>query len=407
MGLEVAAQLTVGDYPERLEWAWRTALERADVVISTGGLGPTADDLTNETLARVAGVKLVLEEEQAERIRQFFQSLGRPMPDNNLRQAMLPEGAVVVPNGMGTAPGYRLSIAVGSRSPVAVVLPGVPRELKPMIEESVEPWLSARLGTGRCVVSRTFQTFGMSESAVDEAIEGLIDPEEGRVAFRASFPEISVRLTVIGEEEDARERLRVLGDRIAERLGSAVYAEGADAKMEGVVGELLRSRKLRLATAESCTGGLIGSRVTDVPGSSDYYAGGVVAYSNHLKQQLLGVSRTTLAMFGAVSEESACEMASGARKATGADIAVATTGIAGPGGGTPEKPVGTVAIALASADPNGDEIVVSKMYRLWGTREWVKILTSQVALDWVRRHVLGLDPLDSNFGRRSARRARG
>jgi nicotinamide-nucleotide amidase len=407
LGLDVVVQFTVGDYPERLEWAWRTALERADVIISTGGLGPTADDLTNETLGRVAGVKLVLDEEQADRIRRLFQSLGRPMPDNNLRQAMLPEGAVVVPNGLGTAPGYRLSIPVGARSPVAVVLPGVPRELKPMLEESVEPWLAARLGDGRSVVSRTFQTFGMSESAVDEAVADLIDPAEGRVAFRASFPEISVRLTVIGEEGEARERLRILGDRIAERLGPAVYAEGADTKMEAVVGDLLRSRKLHLTTAESCTGGLIGSRVTDVPGSSDYYAGGVVAYSNHLKEHLLGVSKTTLAMFGAVSEETACEMASGARKAAGADIAVATTGIAGPGGGTPENPVGTVAIALASAGTNGDELVLSKMYRLWGTRDWVKILTSQVALDWVRRHVLGLDPLDSNFGRRTGRRARG
>jgi len=409
LGLNVVAQLTVGDYPERLEWAWRTALGQADVVISTGGLGPTADDLTNETLARVAGVRLVLDEEQAERIRQIFQSLGRPMPDNNLRQAMLPDGAEIIANGLGTAPGYRLVVPSAQRHPVAIVLPGVPREMKPMMEESVEPWLGARLGGGRCVVSRTFQTFGMSESAVDEALEGLIDPEEGRVAFRASFPQISVRLTVIGEEAEAHSRLRLLGDRIAERLGPALYAEGDDATMEAVVGNLLRTRGLRLATAESCTGGLIGNRITDVPGSSDYYVGGVVAYSNSLKQSLLGVSKTTLAMFGAVSEETAIEMASGARKATGAELAVATTGIAGPTGGTVEKPVGTVAIALASAGSggDGDESVQSKTYRLWGTRDWVKVLTSQVALDWVRRHLLGLDPLESNFGRRVTRRTRG
>jgi nicotinamide-nucleotide amidase len=407
LGLGVVAQLTVGDFPERLEWAWTTALEQADLVISTGGLGPTADDLTNETLARVAGVELVLDEEQADRIRTIFAAIGRPMPDNNLRQATLPQGAIVIPNGLGTAPGYRLTIPRGLRRPVAVVLPGVPREMKPMLEETVEPWIATRLGADRSVLSRTFQTFGMSESAVDEALAGLIDPEQGRVAFRASFPQISVRLTVVGREDEARARLARLGDRIAERLGPAVYAEGDDATMESVVGALLRSKRLRLATAESCTGGLIGSRVTDVAGSSDYYAGGVVAYSNSLKERLLGVSKTTLAMFGAVSEETACEMATGARKASGADVAVATTGIAGPTGGTTEKPVGTVAIALASGGPGGEENVRSKTYQLWGNREWVKILTSQVALDWVRRHLLGLDPLESNFGRRVSRGRRG
>jgi nicotinamide-nucleotide amidase len=175
--------------------------------------------------------------------------------------------------------------------------------------------------------------------------------------------------------------------------------------MEGTVGELLRNRGLRLTTAESCTGGLIGSRITNVPGSSDYYVGGVVAYRNDLKQDLLGVSRSTLKMFGAVSEETALEMATGARKRTGADIAVATTGIAGPGGGTEDKPVGTVAIALAAPGDGGAEHLQSQTYRLWGNREWVKVLTSQVALDWVRRHLLGLDPLESNFNRRVPRRA--
>jgi nicotinamide-nucleotide amidase len=326
------------------------------------------------------------------------------MPDNNLKQAMLPAGAEVIPNDMGTAPGYRLVIPTGGRKPVAIVLPGVPREMQPMIDERVVPWLAERLGSGRSVVSRTFQTFGMSESAVDEALDGLVDPIEGRVAFRASFPQISVRLTVVGEEHDAHARLQVLGDRIVQRLGAAIYAEGADATMEGTVGELLRGRGLRLATAESCTGGLIGSRITNVPGSSDYYLGGVVAYRNDLKEGLLGVSRTTLKMFGAVSEETACEMAAGARKRTGADVAVATTGIAGPGGGTAEKPVGTVAIALAAGEATGAEHLQSQTYRLWGSREWVKVLTSQVALDWVRRYLLGLDPLESNFNRRAARR---
>ena len=405
LGFDVVSVVAVGDYPERIEWAWRRSLEQADVVISTGGLGPTADDLTNECLARVAGVDLVLEEEQAERIREIFRTFGRPMPENNLKQAMLPAGAEVIPNDLGTAPGYRLVVPTDGRTPVAMVLPGVPREMQSMIDDRVVPWLAERLAPGRCVLSRTFQTFGMSESAIDEALDGLIDPEEGRLAFKASFPQISVRVTVVDEEDAARERVKELGDRIAERLAAAVYAEGADATMEATVGELLRARSLRLATAESCTGGLIGSRITNVPGSSDYYAGGVVAYSNHLKQELLGVSRTTLKMFGAVSEETACEMATGARTRTGTDIAVATTGIAGPTGGTEDKPVGTVCIALAAAVGGSEEEVRSQTYRLWGNREWVKVLTSQVALDWVRRYLLGLDPLESNFNRRVPRRA--
>jgi nicotinamide-nucleotide amidase len=405
LGLDVVSVITVGDYPERIEWAWRRALEQADVVISTGGLGPTADDLTNECLARVAGVDLVLEEEQAERIREIFKTFGRPMPENNLKQAMLPAGAVVVANDLGTAPGYRLVVPTNGRAPVAIVLPGVPREMYQMIDDRVVPWLTDRLAPGRCVLSRTFQTFGMSESAIDEALDGLVDPEEGRVAFKAAFPQISVRLSVIDEESVARARLQELGERIAERLAAALYAEGADATMEGTVGELLRARGLKVTTAESCTGGLIGSRITNVPGSSDYYVGGLVAYSNHLKQELLGVSRTTLKMFGAVSEETACEMAAGALKRTGADIAVATTGIAGPTGGTADKPVGTVCIALAAAGAGGNEDMRSQTYRLWGNREWVKVLTSQVALDWVRRYLLGLDPLESNFNRRVPRRA--
>jgi len=398
LGFDVVTKITVGDYPDRIAWAWRCCLEQADVVISTGGIGPTADDLTNETLAEVAGVDLQLDEVQADKIRELFNRLQRTMPVNNLRQAMLPKGAVVVENELGTAPGYRLEVPVGDRRPVAVVLPGVPREMKAMCDEQLVPWLLTLLGDDHAVLSRTFQTFGMAESAVDEALEDLVPVEEGRVAFRASFPTIAVRLVTSGNCADAERRLALHGDAIAERLGGAIYAEG-DKTMEEVVGELLTESKLKLVTAESCTGGLIGSRITDVPGSSNYYVGGIAAYNNEMKQDALAVSKTTLAMFGAVSEETAQEMALGARQRTGADIAVSTTGIAGPGGGTEEKPVGTVAIAIA-ADSLGEQGVRSRMYQLWGARDWIKILTSQVALDWVRRVVLGLDPLESNFGRR-------
>jgi len=399
LGFDVVVKITVGDYPDRLEWAWQRALEQADIVISTGGLGPTADDLTNETLARVAGVDLVLDQEQADAIRSLFERVGRAMPENNRKQAMLPAGCEVIANALGTAPGYRLVVPDGSRRPVALVLPGVPREMKAMLDEQVLPWMAGRIGADYVVRSRTFQTFGMSESALDEAVAGLIAEEEARVAFRASFPQISLRLTTAGTIDEVTVRLEELGARVAGRLGAAIYAEG-DATMEAVVGDLLRQGGRTLATAESCTGGLIGSRITDVAGSSDYYVGGLVAYSNAVKQALLGVSKTTLAMFGAVSEETACEMAIGVRKATGADIGLATTGIAGPGGGSAEKPVGTVAIALSAGDVGSPSDVRSKTYQLWGTRDWVKVLTSQVALDWVRRHLLGLDPLESNFGRR-------
>jgi competence/damage-inducible protein CinA-like protein len=379
IGVDVTCVLTVGDYPDRLEWAWRQALERADVVISTGGIGPTADDLTSETVARVLGVPLVEHTESADRIRRWFASTGRPMPENNLKQALMPRGAVLVPNALGTAPGYRA--AHGDRH--VVVLPGVPREMKPMMEETVLPWLRAQRG-GAVYLARTFQTFGVTESGLDELVAGVVDPSEGRVSFRASFPEVSVRVVVHGEPAVARERLATVGDRLRAAIGTYCYGEGA-VTMEEAVGRLLRERGRTVATAESCTGGLVAHRLTNVPGSSTYMLGGIVAYANQPKRQLLGVSPTTLEAHGAVSEETAAEMAAGARRALGADVAVSTTGVAGPDGGTAEKPVGTVCLGLASA-----EETVAARYQLWGTRDWVKLLGSQVALEWVRRHLLGL-----------------
>jgi len=384
LGIDLAAILTVGDYPERLAWAWRRALELAEVVISTGGIGPTADDLTTETVARVLGVGLVEDAAAAERMRRFFAARGVEMPANNLKQALVPAGAIVIPNALGTAPGYRAQL--GDRH--LVVLPGVPREMKPMMEESVLPWLRGVCGGG-VHVARTFQTFGLSESALDERMAGVVDPAEGRVSFRASFPEVSVRVVVRGEAADAEARADALAARVRARLGAYVYGEGTTT-LEEVVGGLLRERRLTLAVGESCTGGLVAHRVTNVPGSSAYFLGGVEAYANAAKESLLGVPRPILDRHGAVSEETAAAMAAGARRAFGADVAVATTGVAGPGGGTAEKPVGTVCFGLASADG-----VVSRRYQLWGTRDWVKLLASQVALDWVRRFALGLPVLES------------
>lgn len=379
MGVDVVAVLTVGDDRERIAWAWRHALAVADVVISTGGIGPTADDLTSEVVAGVLGVPLVEDVASAERIRGFFAALGREMPENNLKQALMPQGYVLVPNPLGTAPGYR--VPVGAKH--VVVLPGVPREMKPMVEDTVLPWLRSLRG-GEVHVGRTFQTFGLSESKLDELVAGAIDPAEGRVSFRASFPEISLRIVVHGEPASAEARVEALAARVRERIGPFVYGEGKTS-MEEVVGTLLADRKLTVATAESCTAGLVSHRLTNVAGSSAYVLGGLVAYSNRAKETLLDVRRETLIAHGAVSEETAGEMAEGARGRFGSSLAIATTGIAGPGGGTPEKPVGTVCFGLAS-----DAGTVTRRYQLWGTRDWVKLLASQVALDWIRRHVLGL-----------------
>jgi nicotinamide-nucleotide amidase len=389
LGVDVTAVLTVGDFPDRLEWAWRQAMAQAQLVVSTGGIGPTVDDLTSETVARVAGVPLVLDEESAERIRGFFAAAKRPMPENNLRQALIPRGAVIVPNPLGTAPGYRL--AVGDRH--LVVLPGVPREMKPMVEHTVLPWVRAQRG-GEVYLARVFQTFGITESGLDELVAGVVAPEEGRISFRASFPEVSLRVVVHGAPDEATPRLEIVAARLRERLGPYVYGEGA-VTMQEMVGRALAEKGLTLAVAESCTGGLVGHRLTEVGGSSAWFRGGVIAYANDVKEQLLGVQAATLAHHGAVSEETAAEMADGVRRALGADLGLGVTGIAGPTGGTPEKPVGTVCFALARAAGT-----VTHRYPLWGTRDWVKLLASQIALDWARRAALGLEVPDSQFFRK-------
>lgn len=393
-GLDVVGILVVGDYPERLVWAWTEAMRLADVVISTGGLGPTADDLTTETVARVTRCPLVLDREVGERIRRMFEAMGRVMPENNLKQAQFPQGATIIPNALGTAPGFRLEHTTAQGLRHLIVLPGVPREMKPMIEEQVLPWLEQARGGNEIYLSHVFQTFGISESALDELVAGCVAPEEGRIAFRAAFPQISVRLTVHGAPGVAPQRLHDLAGRLRERIGSYGYGEG-DTSMEAVVGDMLRARGLTIALAESCTGGLVGHRITNVPGSSTYLKGGVVAYANEVKQLALGVRAETLAQHGAVSEQTAVEMATGVRRVLGTDLGLAITGIAGPEGGTADKPVGTVCFALVTPAST-----YQRRYQLWGTRDWVKLLSSQIALDWVRRYLLGIDPSESGILRR-------
>jgi nicotinamide-nucleotide amidase len=394
IGVELVAVLTVGDVPERLEWAWKTAMQLGDVVISTGGIGPTADDLTTETIARLTGRALWRDEPSVEKMHLLFASVGRPMPENNLKQALFPEAAEIIRNDNGTAPGFRMAVPQATHVAHLVVLPGVPREMKPMLEEQVIPWIRHNRGSDKIFATRIFQTFGISESALDEAVAGLIKPEEAKVGFRASFPQISMKVMVEDLPGKAEGRLEELSERVRSRIGGFLYGEG-ETSMEEVVCRVFIEKKLKLAVAESCTGGLIGHRITNVPGSSRFLLGDFVTYANELKHDLLGVSEETLKQYGAVSEQCVLEMAAGARAKAGADVAVATSGVAGPDGGTPERPVGTVCVALV-----GEGVSASRQYKLWGARDWIKLLTSQVALDWLRRYALGLPVGEATLFRR-------
>ncbi len=319
LGVEVVAMFTVGDDRARLEGVWRDSVACADLVVATGGLGPTADDLTTKTLAEATGRRLVVDETSAERIQDFFRRFGREMPENNLKQARVPEGAEVIANELGTAPGYRLvtSPGPGDRKAVMVVLPGVPREMRPMFDEQVLPWLAGNSSGRSQNLTASFQVFGLSESAIDERLADLAEDGQVRLGFRASFPTIAVKVSVdrgFGEERMAEAAAEVRG-----RLGAAIYGQDGET-MEAVVGAMLADSGLKLATAESCTGGLVGGRLTSIPGSSVYYSGGIVAYSDTLKEKVLGVAPMTLSMFGAVSEETAAEMAQGVCRLTGADL---------------------------------------------------------------------------------------
>lgn len=379
-GVELVSFFAVPDDPPAIRRGLERALEDADLVVATGGLGPTADDLTTSVVADTLGTSLLLDEPSIRRMEERFRARGLEMPGNNRKQAMLPSGALVVPNPAGTAPGFICPATWRGEPKHVACFPGVPSEMRAMVEATLLPWVRERAPAER-FASRVFSTFGLSESGLDELLEGAIDPVEARLAFRAAFPRIQARLTVRGPAgEDLERRLDELEARVRERLGEHVYATG-DAGMEDAVGDMLRARGLTLAVAESCTGGLIGHRITDVPGSSAYFLGGVVAYADAAKTGLLGVRPETLSRHGAVSTEVAEEMAAGVRLRFGADLGLATTGIAGPGGGTPGKPVGTVCVALAW--PGGTE---SRRYDLASrSREWIKMMTAQVALDRLRR----------------------
>lgn len=381
LGIDVYFQTTVGDNEDRLREVFNTALGRADLVILTGGLGPTSDDLTKETIAGVLGLDMLLDSGSLARVEEFFSLRGRRMPEANRKQAMIPESARVIPNRVGTAPG----MVIDAGEKVIVILPGPPVEMQPMFAEIVEPYLKKKLGRKReLIISRVLRILGLGESGIEERIRDLVDGQTNpTVAFLAPRGEVLIRLTAkAGTETRAKKMIDKIEKEIRRRLGDYIYGTDDDS-LEKVVAGLLQKRGLTLSTAESCTGGLIAKRITDIPGVSENYMYGIVSYSNEAKTCLLGVSPETLVKHGAVSEETALEMVRGVRQACGTDLAVAVTGIAGPGGGTPGKPVGLVYIGFADRDTT-----VARRYLFAGDREVIRWQTANIALNLLRTYML-------------------
>jgi nicotinamide-nucleotide amidase len=382
LDIETHYHASVRDDPPAMIDAFLRAAERSDVVLVSGGLGPTRDDLTSEVLAKTFGLAHELDEAALETIRAFFRSVGREMTENNASQALFPAGSEVLANPIGTAPGFALE----QGGAVFFCMPGVPRELYRMMDEQVLPRVARRAGGGaQAVRARLLRTFGMGESTLDAELADIAASGDVSLGFRTSFPDNYLRPLARGASEaEAEAKLDEICDAIRDRLGPLVYGEGDDS-MEKVVGRLLAEQGRTIAVAESCTGGLIAERITDVPGSSGYFLGGVVAYANSAKQDLLGVPADVLETHGAVSDATVRAMAEGVRRRFGADIGVATTGISGPDGGSDEKPVGLVHLALAR---DGETHAEHFVFPLDRTRH--RQLTAQVALDWVRRSLLGV-----------------
>jgi nicotinamide-nucleotide amidase len=379
IGIEVKLKTIVGDDCERLEESIRDALRRSDIVISTGGLGPTEDDITRVVSAKAVGRELVFHEELVEEIRERFRRWGREMPETNKRQAFVIEGATVLPNPNGSAVG--MSVEIDSK--FLIVLPGPPRELKPMFENFVLP--TVKKSAGEIVVRRKIlRVTGMGESAVDEAIAPVYkayETVETSILFNRSEIEIHLAATATTEAE-ANTILEELGAKIVERLGVAVFAQNGEL-MEEVIGRLLTDGGKTLAVAESCTGGLIGERLTEVSGASKYFIEGVVAYHNDAKIRTLSVPQQLIKTHGAVSGEVAEAMAKGVRELAQTDLGISVTGVAGPDGGSEEKPVGTVFIGYAD-----DTEIKSIKINLPGDRYLIRWRASQAALDLLRRKIL-------------------
>jgi nicotinamide-nucleotide amidase len=379
IGVEVKLKTIVGDDEARLEETIRDALKRSDIVITTGGLGPTEDDVTRQVSARAAGREMVYHDDLETELRERFRRWGREMPEINKRQAYVIDGADILPNPNGSAVGMMLNDA----GKFLVVLPGPPREMMPMFENYVLAALKAVAGDV-CVMRRVMRVSGLGESAVDEVIAPIYksyDTVQTSILFNRTEIEIHLSATA-ANEDDARSVLDELAAKLADALGPAMFAKNGET-MEEVVGALLTERGETLSVAESCTGGLIGMRLTEIAGSSTYFLEGCVTYSNDAKVRTLNVSPDLLEKHGAVSAETAEAMAKGMRERAGSDHAISVTGVAGPGGGSEEKPVGLVYIGYAG--PNG---VKSLKIVLPGDRYLVRWRSSQAALDYLRRQVM-------------------
>jgi nicotinamide-nucleotide amidase len=381
VGWDSLRQTVVGDNESRIAEAIEEALERADAVIVTGGLGPTQDDVTREAIAAVAGVPLVHRPELEQWLRERFARFARGrMAEMNLRQADVPAGGRAIDNPIGSAPGLIVEV---KGKPVYAV-PGVPREMQEMLEHVVLPDLAVRAGAGRAIVSRTLRTAGIGESLLAERLTPLWDSVGGvTMAYLASAGEVRVRLTAVGGTRDeALAGIAPVEAAIRAELGDAIYGTD-DETLEAAVGRLLRSSKRTLACAESLTGGLLGGRITTVAGSSDYYRGGVVAYATEAKSAVLGVNRDLLAEYGPVSEPVAAAMAAGVRRLLGAGVGLATTGVAGPAeqGG---QPVGTVCLGVVD-----DEGTVTELLQAPGDRAQIRAWATTGALDLLRRRLEG------------------
>ena len=379
LGLSCYFQTVVGDNEGRLTEVLERAMERSDVVILSGGLGPTEDDLTKEVAAKVCGKALYMHEPSREMLKSFFEARGLELTENNWKQAMIPEGAIVLDNPNGTAPG----VIIETEKSKVILLPGPPNELYPMFDEKVAPYLAGL--TSQVICSRTVKLCGVGESKAETMVKDLIDVQTNpTLATYAKTGEVHIRVTAgAADEESAKQLIDPVVEELKHRFGKAVYSTEEDVTLEQAVVRLLSSRGLTITCAESCTGGLLSGRIINVPGVSDVYKAGFVTYSNQAKHRLIGVRENILKKYGAVSPETAREMARGAALAAKADVSVAVTGIAGPDGGTEEKPVGLVYVGCSVKGK-----VTVKKYQFFGNRSKIRESTVAAALTLLRRCVM-------------------
>jgi nicotinamide-nucleotide amidase len=379
LGLDTAFKTVVGDDEKNMEEALKRALTRVDAVIITGGLGPTEDDITRKVVAKITKKRLILNEDALKAIRARLTGRPRDIVMANERQALIPAGARLLQNPAGIAPGFYLD----EEGLFLAVLPGVPREMRAMFAERLKPALEHRFGGKRFIKRRVLRSCSASESAINQSLSDVLRSKEPIVGLSARGTGVDIRIIAQGSSAD---QTQAAVDRVEsvvrERLGDSVY--GVDGvEMEEVVGALLKQRRLTIAVAESCTGGLIGARITNIAGSSEYFERGAVVYSNEAKTEMLGVPKDLIERRGAVSSEVAAAMAQGIKEAAKTALGLSVTGIAGPGGGTETKPVGLVYIGLASSTG-----VKTEEYRLFGDREQIRMRASQAALDMVRRYLI-------------------